>query len=523
MNAEQLYREATHCLCSELEIENAVQGCLTLLRNVVPADHLVLQIYEPSLGAIRLLAMADQTSSRPLDTLVSMPTPAKQRLGDEPPTLHRPAVFNRPAEHDISSVMLGSLNMDPTATSLMVMHVLTGRQLKTGQKLGTVVLIADSPDSFTQDHADLIESLADPFGIAMANTLHYRQAISFREQLHARHKAVEERQPGASQEVVGAQFGLAHVMQSVLRVAQHDSPVLLLGETGVGKDVIANHLHQISSRHNGPMIKINCGAIPESLIDSELFGYERGAFTGASKTKRGRIERADRGTIFLDEVGELPPAVQVRLLRVLQNKEIERVGGTKTIRVDLRVIAATHRNLQADVANGKFREDLWFRLSVFPITIPPLRERRQDIPALLEFALKRKCAELKIPVTPRLAPGAIDTLLAYDWPGNVRELENVVERALVLNTGRELSFDHLDESGDSATEGERQVSPTWNRTLDEVAADHIQKVLTEVDGKIHGPGGAAEKLGINESTLRNRMKKLGIDFAGKKARNRRAE
>ena len=231
----------------------------------------------------------------------------------------------------------------------------------------------------------------------------------------------------------------------VNRVAEHDSPVLLLGETGVGKDVIANAIHYSSSRSDGAFITVNCGAIPASLLDSELFGHEKGAFTGALAQKRGRFERADKGTIFLEEVGELTPEAQVRLLRVLQNREIERVGGTQTIPVDIRIIAATNRDLEEMTAGNLFREDLWFRLNVFPIVIPPLRARKSDIPALVDHFLGKKAESLKLPHIPELASGAMDQLLSYPWPSNVRELENVVERALILNKTGEISFELLSE------------------------------------------------------------------------------
>jgi transcriptional regulator with GAF, ATPase, and Fis domain len=306
-------------------------------------------------------------------------------------------------------------------------------------------------------------------------------------------------------------------MQMVQQVAALDSPVLLLGETGAGKDIIANAIHYSSTRRDAPFISVNCGAIPETLIDSELFGHERGAFTGALSQKRGRFERADKGTIFLDEIGELPPPAQVRLLKVLQSKEIERVGGAKTIFLDIRVIAATNRNLEAMVKASQFREDLWFRLNVFPIWIPPLRERKPDIPALVQHFVDLKTRELKLPAIPTLAPGAIDRLMEYRWPGNVRELQNVVERALILNPDGPLAFDHLDLAGpfQDSVIPEQDGEPA---KLDDVVSRHIHRVLTIADGKIHGPGGAAELLGVNPSTLRNRMNKLGIEY-GRKSRD----
>ncbi|UCF97320.1 MAG: sigma 54-interacting transcriptional regulator [Spirochaetaceae bacterium] len=313
------------------------------------------------------------------------------------------------------------------------------------------------------------------------------------------------------EEIIGGNFGLKNVTEKVSRVAAVDSPVLLLGETGVGKDLIAKAIHYSSPRCEGPFIRVNCGAIPDTLVDSELFGHEKGAFTGAVSQKKGRFERADKGTIFLDEISELPLLSQVKLLRVLQNKEIERVGGTKTICLDIRVIAATNRNLEVMVEAETFRDDLWFRLNVFPIEIPPLRQRKIDMPALVRHFVCLKARELKLPNTPVLAPGAIEPLLAYHWPGNVRELENVVERALILSHEGPLSFAGLSTTPERESSSSERRSSSPNN-LDEVITLHIEKTLTLTKGKIQGPGGAAEVLGVNASTLRHRMRKYGIVY-----------
>jgi transcriptional regulator with GAF, ATPase, and Fis domain len=310
--------------------------------------------------------------------------------------------------------------------------------------------------------------------------------------------------------IIGEDFGLKNIMEMVRQVASLDSPVLLLGETGVGKDVIANAIHYSSSRRNGPFIKVNSGAIPETLMDSELFGHEKGAFTGALSQKRGRFERAHRVTIFLDEIAELPLQAQVRMLRVLQTKEIERVGGTKPIKVDIRIIAATHRNLEDMIRSERFREDLWFRLNVFPIMIPPLRQRKEDIPALVQHFIERKSRDMKLKKTPGLARGAIDRLISYDWPGNVRELENVVERAIILNRKGPLDFDRVSkQQKDDKPLGLPEKEEEFLE-LDDLMSLHIQRALIKTNGKIHGPKGAAKLLGINPSTLRSRIKKLGI-------------
>ena len=250
-------------------------------------------------------------------------------------------------------------------------------------------------------------------------------------------------------------------------------------------------------------------------MDSELFGHEKGAFTGALTRKRGRFERAHQGTIFLDEIAELPLPAQVRLLRVLQTREIERVGGSETITLDIRTIAATHRNLEQMIRSGGFREDLWFRLNVFPITIPPLRQRKEDIPSLIHHFLERKSMDLKLPSIPELATGAIERLTDYDWPGNVRELENVVERALILDRTGPLNFDKvlLKQATHTVTDATCEHQPFPK--LDEMMALHIRRALSNTNGRIHGANGAAELLGINPSTLRSRMKKLGIGAARK--------
>jgi transcriptional regulator with GAF, ATPase, and Fis domain len=316
----------------------------------------------------------------------------------------------------------------------------------------------------------------------------------------------------SGENIIGRDFGLSAVMDMVKRVAPMDSPVLLLGETGSGKEVIANAIHHSSGRREGPFIKVNCGAMPESLVDSELFGHEKGAFTGAVSQKRGRFERAHKGTLFLDEIGELRPTIQVKLLRVLQNYEIERVGGSRAIPVDIRIIAATHKDLEQMVSKGKFREDLLYRINVFPIRIPPLRDRKMDIPALVHHILENKSRMMAFPEVPALAPGALDVLTAYDWPGNVRELENVIERALILCKGGRLDFSEL-----SGQRREPRMEPNERLVgdfpiLDEAISSHMLHALKLSDGRIEGQNGAAKLLGVKPSTLRNRMKKLGIHY-----------
>jgi transcriptional regulator with GAF, ATPase, and Fis domain len=313
-----------------------------------------------------------------------------------------------------------------------------------GRPLCSLMIVAQDKQRFTDGDARLLSLLKEPFSVAMANALKHREVLHFRELLADDNRFLQHQLLRLSgDQIIGADFGLKSVMEKVRQVAAHDSPVLLLGETGTGKDVLANAIHYSSARREAAFIAVNCGAIPDNLMDSELFGHEKGAFTGALAKKRGRFERADKGTIFFDEIGDLPPQAQVRLLRVLQNHKIERLGGSRRIPLDIRVIAATNKDLEEMIAARQFRQDLWFRLNVFPIQIPPLRNRKEDVPALVRHFVAKKAAEFKLPAIPKIAPGAIDRLLAYDWPGNVRELENIVERSLIVNPSESQTFNEI--------------------------------------------------------------------------------
>jgi PAS domain S-box-containing protein len=307
-------------------------------------------------------------------------------------------------------------------------------------------------------------------------------------------------------EILGRSAAMQQVFRAVGLVADTDSSVLLLGETGTGKELIARAIHRVSRRRAQVMVKVNCGALPATLVESELFGHERGAFTGAVQQKKGRFELAHNGTIFLDEVGELPLEAQVKLLRVLQEQEFERVGGTQTVRVKTRVIAATNRNLAEDVRRGAFRSDLYFRLNIFPIEVPPLRERREDIPLLAQHFIGEFAPRLGRKVD-RIDPAALDRLTAYHWPGNVRELANMLERAVILCQGAVLQPSHLALSADAPAPDVDTDLPT----LEEAERRHILKALDQSGGVLAGPRGAAARLGINRSTLWSRMRKLGIE------------
>jgi formate hydrogenlyase transcriptional activator len=316
-------------------------------------------------------------------------------------------------------------------------------------------------------------------------------------------------------QVIGNSASLRRVLKQVETVAPTDSTVLIYGETGTGKELIARGIHELSPRHAKPFVKLNCAAIPTGLLESELFGHEKGAFTGAIAQRIGRFEVADGGTIFLDEIGEIPLELQSKLLRVLQEREFERLGSSRTLRTDARLIAATNRDLEAMVAEQKFRSDLFFRLNVFPVHVPPLRERQGDIPVLVRHFTQQFSKRMN-KVIETIPSAAMDTLSRYHWPGNIRELQNVIERAVIISRGPALSIDVSDLKFPSANSGvEECTSPkATNGALYDVLEQserlQILKALEQSNWVVAGPLGAAEKLGMKRSTLQQRIRKLGI-------------
>ncbi len=309
------------------------------------------------------------------------------------------------------------------------------------------------------------------------------------------------------EEIVGRSPALTAVLDKVRRVATTDATVLIYGETGTGKELIARAIHSASQRREKPLIKLNCAALPAGLIESELFGHEKGAFTGAIARHTGRFELADRGTIFLDEIGELPSETQAKLLRVLQEHEFDRVGGTATKKVDVRVIAATNRDLKKAVVEKSFREDLYYRLSAFPIQLPPLRERPEDIPLLAQYVLDKFAARIARRFD-GIDPATVRRLMAYQWPGNVRELQNVLERAAILAIGPTLQVD-----AEFLGQVDPKAADRPSSALQDVERNHILAVLGQTNWVIDGPRGAATILGLHPNTLRSRLKKLGLSRA----------
>ncbi len=305
----------------------------------------------------------------------------------------------------------------------------------------------------------------------------------------------------ANSEIIGSSKALTYALQKANQVAITHAPVLLEGETGVGKELFASFIHNNSSRAKRPFIKVNCGALPKDLIEDELFGHEKGAFTSAIQVRKGRFELADGGTLFLDEIGELPLEMQPKLLRVLQSGEFERIGGQKTIKVDVRILAATNRNLTFEVQNGNFRSDLYYRLNVFPITIPALRNRKEDLPMLVHYFIATESKKYSKSFT-QVTHGGMQRLMEYEWPGNIRELKNVIERAAIVSEGSVIKFDWWDTTP--------ETNKTEDQRLERIERDHILAVMERCNWKINGENGAAETLAMNPNTLRSRMKRLGI-------------
>ena len=518
VDEKEFFREATLRICGSLDVATFLWESFAYIRDFIPSDSVGLTHYDAERGAHIALAKATAEGGSLLNIALPMPPDV------------RPFVERR----DIQTLIIDRAETHPTArpwlsqglldkdSSLLVLRLIVA-----GEIVGAVTFIARGSERFTRNHADLLTLLREPFAIALSNSIRYQELLRLKEMLVEDNRFLRsELHQAIGEEIIGADFGLRGVMDMVRHVAPLSSPVLLWGETGAGKEVVASVIHKLSPRKDGPFVTVNCGAMPASLVDSELFGHEKGAFTGALSRKRGRFERAHGGTIFLDEVGELQPEVQVRLLRVLQEKEIERVGGTEPVKVDIRVIAATHRDLDAMIGEGKFREDLYFRLKVFPVVIPPLRERKGDIPSLVHYFLQKKCREMGLADIPSVTPQVLERLRAYSWPGNVRELENVVERALILGKGGPLVFNDIGvplqfESPfefKEASEHHQGLQREDALALDAVVSAHIRRVLEITGGKVGGQRGAAQILHINPSTLRKKMRKLGVPFGRKRTR-----
>ncbi|MHB1035634.1 MAG: sigma-54-dependent Fis family transcriptional regulator [Pirellulales bacterium] len=511
----QLLLDVWREVCRHIEIHDSVARLAPLLAGRLPADFVLFRRLDSARHCLETAAVAacrpglkpelarTDCSAEQMERVLSWARMER--------VLHCPAgVADDPAAAALVPPGLGG-------------DVLAGPLVNQGGPLGVLLVVAGSPRVFSAAHVALVQSLLEPFAVALQNDWRIREIKSLREAVEADNRALLSRldRQDISDSIVGAETGLRSVMERVELVAHSDAPVLVIGETGSGKEVVARAIHKLSRRAAGPILRVNCGAIPTELVDSELFGHERGSFTGAVATRQGWFERADGGTLFLDEIGELPLAAQVRLLRILQDGSFERVGGEQPLSADVRIIAATHRDLASMVHDGRFREDLWYRIGVFPIYLPPLRDRVEDIPSLATHFALRSAKRLGVASLVPL-PGDIALLVSYSWPGNIRELAAVIERAAILGNGQHLEVakalgvsqqaamprnaELLVAAGSPAPAAPPLVS------LDLAMARHIEAALTATRGRVEGPYGAAAILGINPHTLRARMRKLGVNW-----------
>jgi formate hydrogenlyase transcriptional activator len=389
------------------------------------------------------------------------------------------------------------------------------------RRLGALVFTSKEPSAYDTVDLDFLQQVANQVAVAVENALAFQEIEALNDRLYRENVYLEEevRAENNFGDIVGESVGLRRVLKEVETVAPTDSTVLICGETGTGKELIARALHELSPRQGRTFVKLNCAAMPTGLLESELFGHEKGAFTGAICQKVGRFELAHQGTLFLDEVGDIPPELQPKLLRVLQEQEFERLGSTRTIKVDVRLVAATNRDLAAMVADGTFRADLYYRLNVFPVVLPPLRERPEDIPRLVRHFTQRFARRMGRRI--ETIPSAVmDVLTRYPWPGNVRELQNVIERAVILSPGpslqvppgdlqREEGGGMRDEDNPSPAHPSSLIPPP-SKTLADAEREHILGALRETGWVLGGPEGAAARLGMKRSTLYKKMKKLGI-------------
>lgn len=508
-SGDAFFREVALRIHSSLDIGEALKAAFNYMRDFIPMD--MMGVYLTALaddGGVKVFSVAQYGKK-----LISEPANTREPIM----WLNRSEVqeIERFEKSQKRPVTIDNFGKFPLPLLKIFANIerysMVKMDLDPGNYRGCSLVVAkEGKNVFQQEHVDLLLLARQPFTIAMSNAVRYLELLQLKEGLADENQVMRmDLERSVGDQIVGADYGLRHVMEMVKTVARTSSPVLLLGETGTGKEVIAKSIHQNSPRRDGPFVKVQCGAIPESLLDSELFGHEKGAFTGAVAGKKGRFERANNGTIFLDEIGELSLEAQVKLLRVLQEKEFERVGGQQVQKIDVRVIAATHRNLQEMVRKQQFREDLWFRLNVFPLELPPLRQRKEDIPSLVQYFMVKKSRELNLNFNQALAPGTLERLMQYDWPGNVRELQNVVERGLIICNGAPME---IPASYFPAPVMGNNPSPDTPEKLDDVIRRHLEMALEKAHGKIEGSGGAAELLDVNPSTLRGKLRKYGIPF-----------
>ena len=489
----QLLLEINNTLVSNLNLGELLSAISNCLNTVMPHDAAALALYDESTRELRLTAMDFPAHEEPCAAGKIIPlegTPFGLALTTREPVL---SDYSKTEDARVVSSGLKSGCTAPLLFRDRVLGVLSIKSLR--------------ENAFSLDDAELLGQVAKQVAIAVENALAYREIETLKNKLEEEKLYLEEeiRTEYNFEEIIGNSPTLKRALQDVETVAATDSTVLIYGETGTGKELIAHAIHNLSQRRERTLVKVNCAAIPTGLLESEFFGHERGAFTGAIDRRIGRFELANQGTIFLDEVEDIPLELQSKLLRVLQEQEFERLGSSRTLRVSVRVVAATNSDLAELVAEKKFRSDLYYRLNVFPINVPPLRERPEDIPMLVHFFANKFAQQMKrrIESVPKETMAA---LTSYHWPGNVRELQNLVERGVILSRGSSLEIPLAELKHSNKTSNHTNGSTT----LEAVERDHILRVLGELNWVIGGPNGAAARLGVNRTTLNHRLRKLGI-------------
>src|SRR5271165_2418555 len=492
----KLLLEINNHVISYLDVKELFRAACASLREYFDNDFAAIWLIDKDRNRLHAVALDCPTSQGFLDDVTST-----ELTADE---IHRmrtrqPELWTRAEIQLLPAPVRDSFLAEGTESIILT-------ALRTANRpLGVITLGSKRPDHFRPDNLDLMGQIATQISLALDNALAYESLNASRNQIEGERLYLEEelRAEYNFEDIVGKSEALHKVLQQIQIVAPTDSTVLLHGETGTGKELIARAIHSLSARKSRTFVRLNCAAIPSGLVESELFGHEKGAFTGALMQKKGRFEIADQGTLFLDEIGDISLELQPKLLRALQEREFERLGSAKTIRVDVRLIAATHRDLQAMMRDNQFRDDLFYRLNVFPVEIPPLRDRRDDIPLLVNFFVSRLSRKMQKHIQ-SIPKEAMEALTNAPWPGNIRELENFIERAVILTQGSELRVP-LKELKKPSVAG-----TTPRSTFEDAERQAIIEALKAAAGKISGPGGAAEQLGLKRTTLQNKMRKLGV-------------
>ncbi|HUI44333.1 MAG TPA: sigma 54-interacting transcriptional regulator [Terriglobia bacterium] len=494
---EALVLEITNVLVSSLDIRKLLSAIASSIRQVMAHDFAAVALYDPATENVRVrfLDPVDETGPMAAEHVL----PIEGSLSGRALTTREPMVVNglRPGDLGPEALRLWTgLGINSACFLPLVSQT---------RALGALVVASRAEAAFTPEDLQVLNQVANQVALALDNAQAYRQLSDLTERLADEKRYLEEELKTEYNfgEIVGESHALKRVLKQVESVAGTDATVLILGETGTGKELVARAIHSLSARRDRTFVKLNCAAIPIGLLESELFGHEKGAFTGAIARKLGRLELADQGTLFLDEVGDIPLELQPKLLRALQEKEFERLGSTRTIPVDVRLVAATNRDLDHMVAERLFRSDLYYRLKVFPIRVPPLRERTEDIPLLVHYFTQKHAQRMNKRID-SIPPEVMQALTRWSWPGNVRELENFIERAVILTRGPALQV----ALAELKMPAEREAAPP--ASLEAAEREHIIRILRETHGVVAGPNGAAARLGLKRTTLNFKMNKLGI-------------